>query len=75
MIEQRKLLRQQLELLAKQSKTKTDMDSPSLSNSMSEIYRTLLIEHAFMLSLFVVSAYLFICVKVHIKDLFGRHSR
>lgn len=75
MKKEKELLRKQLALLAEQSKASLNIDLSSLSNSMVRIYRTLVLEHALFISLLIMDANLFIGILVHVKKLFGRHSR
>lgn len=72
MKKEKELLRQQLQLLAEQSKTSTDIDLSPLSNSMNGIYTTLMSERALLLLFLIVSANLFKGILVHIKNLFRR---
>ncbi len=74
MRKEKELLREQLKLLAEQSKTAVDIDLASISNSMNDICRTLIVEHVLLVSLFVLNANFFVRILVHIKKLFRRHS-
>lgn len=68
--EERKLLRQQLELLAEQSQTAYESDLAELSNSMCEVYK-LLNQSAFAVAVqFAVFAYLVIGFLIFFKKLF-----
>ena len=74
MRKQEELLRQQLELLAEQSKGAMEEDLSNLSNSMCEVYKLLTQSHAAFFANLIVGAYFFVGFLILIKKLFRSKS-
>lgn len=69
----KEFLRQQMELLAEESKGSLPEELPKLTSAMCQIYRTLLYPPGgavFHTCFFFVGAYFVISVLVHVKKLF-----
>lgn len=74
MQKRKRLLHEQMELIAKQSKGAMPDDLSELSDSMSGIYRSIAFGNfLFMLRLLVLTHF-FVGVLVHVKNLFGRKT-
>lgn len=70
MRKEKELLRQQLELLAKQSNGAMEKDLSELSDSMCEVYRLLAQSHAAFFANLIVGANLVVCFLILLKKLF-----
>lgn len=74
MCKEKELLRQQLELLAEQSKNATDRETSEISQAMSEIYKSLkrpTNSTAFLVCFVIANTYFIISFLVFVKKLFG----
>lgn len=67
--EEKELLRQQLRLLAKQSKTAYEKDLAELSDSMCKVYKLLFQTEFAVIAQFAVPAYLFVGFLILFKKL------
>lgn len=74
MRKEKELLRQQLELLAKQSKVAMETDLSELSGSMCEVYKLLSQTEFAVIAQFSVLAYLFVGFLILLKKLFRGKS-
>ncbi len=74
MQKRKRLLHEQMELIAKQSKGAMPEELSELSDSMSGIHRSIVFgDFLFILHLLTLAHFL-ICVLIHIKNLFGRKT-
>lgn len=74
MRKQEELLRQQLELLAEQSKGAMEEDLSNLSNSMCEVYKLLTQSHAAFFANLIVGAYSAVCFLILLKKFFRSNA-
>lgn len=74
MRKEKELLRQQLELLAKQSKGAMETDLSELSDSMCGVYKLLAQSHAAFFANLIVGANLAVCFLILLKKFFRSNA-
>lgn len=74
MCKEKELLRQQLHLLAEQSKGAIETDLSEMSDSMCEVYKLLTQAEFVFIAQFAVLAYLFVGFLILLKKLFRSKS-
>lgn len=71
---EKELLRQQLELLAKQSKGALEKDLSELSDSMCAVYKLLAQSHTAFFTNLIVGANLAVCFLILLKKFFRNNA-